>query len=207
MQDSENHRPRRRPEIIADDEQTIDTYSPYGEHSLDETLPQNGLILTVITGIVGAIVSVVLPLLITLANASSYREVARLKDNTPLSLAWTVTGLSCLNLFIPIVVCVLAGVILGKLVVRRKLAAYAGGIIGAATYLLPTIFNYIPGFPTQVVSWAPTATATTMGIVLLVVLTIVYGLVGALLALLGSQPVTKNHPSYLAKKAAIDESE
>lgn len=207
MQDSEKHHPRHRRELIADDGQAIDAYDAYEEQSLNDTLPRNGFMLALITGIVGALVSAGLPLIITLANTPSYREVARLKDHTPLSLAWTVAGLGCLNLFIPIVVCILAGVLLGKLVVRRKLAMYAGGIIGAATFLIPTILNYIPGFPTQVVSGTPTATATAMGIILLVVLTIVYGLVGALLALLGSRPVTKNHPYYLTKKAAVAEDE
>ncbi|BCL81614.1 hypothetical protein ccbrp13_40790 [Ktedonobacteria bacterium brp13] len=209
MQDSEKHNSYDRskpgaadrlqlPSTNDDDAlHTID--AAYADDMLTNARPHNKTPFALLLGLAGGVVSALIPLVVTLANSGVYQAGAREGNNMSSNLAWTITGLFCLNSLIAMVIFTLTGYLVGRLVVSRLLAFCAGAIAGAIYFILPTLLQYIPGFPGRVTS-ATTMSTASSGLVADVIITIAIALLGALLALLGGYIATNKHPYYLAKR-------
>ena len=174
------------------------SFTPYDDQDDAPALPRHKTGPAILTGVIGGVVSALFPLAITLANAGLYQEAVREGNNMTVAVASTITGLSCLNSFVAMIIAGLVGFIAGKIAVRRMLAFYAGAIVGALYFILPTFLQYIPGVPGHVMDSTGTS-FTIAGIGLDLVVLVIFALLGALLALLGGYVATSKHPYYLAR--------
>ena len=179
-----------------------DSYDPVEEGAEDALqLPEHGGRTALIVGIVGGLVSALLPVIIVLLAQGLYAEAGRLGDKMPYSLAQTIFLLNCLGLLLNMAVAFGAGYITGRLVVRRGLGFYAGALVGAITYIVNTLMNWIPGYPARLPSSAgsapvQTTTGVLIGSLILLVSLIVYALVGGLMGRTGAAAATNKHPYY-----------
>lgn len=170
------------------------------------SLPKNGLQYALGIGIGAGLLTAILGVLITLLNASTFQEAARLQEKMPLSIAQTIAGLNCLSYFLALLVCFAAGYVAGKVAVRRLFGFYAGALAGALTYLGGIVTQYIPNYPGHIAS-SSTAGAVAGGIFFLITLLLIYAAVGGLMGLWGARTVTRRHPYYLARQQEEDERE
>jgi hypothetical protein len=169
-------------------------------------LPQHKTTPVLLIGLVGGVISALIPLAITLANAGVYQQGVREGNNMSLAVASTITTLSCLDSLIAMVICGLTGFVVGKIAVRRMLAFYAGAITGALYFIIPTLLQYIPGFPGHITGTVKLS-LTVNGILIDLVLLLGSAVLGALLALLGGYIATSKHPYYHASYARRDQDE
>lgn len=169
-------------------------------------LPKNGLQYALGVGIGAGLLTAIIGVLITVLNASTFQDAARLQDKMPLSIAQTIAGLNCLSYFLTLLVCFAAGYIVGRVAVRRLFGFYAGALAGAITYLGGIVTQYIPNYPGHIAS-SSTAGAVAGGIFFLIILLLIYAVIGGLMGLWGAWTVTRKHPYYLARRQEEDEIE
>jgi hypothetical protein len=193
---------------------------PDSDYSLDEhereddqqalpdfpSLPENGLQYALGIGIGAGLLTAIISVLITVLNASTFQEAARLQEKMPLSVAQTIAGLNCLSYFLALVVCFAAGYVTGRLAVRRLFGFYAGALAGAITYLGGIVTEYVPNYPGHIAS-SSTAGAVAGGILFLIILLLIYAAIGGLMGLWGAATATRRHPYYLARRQEADERE
>ncbi len=163
-------------------------------------LARNGLQYALGIGILGGFLAALIGVLITLSNASTFREAAFLQDKMPFNMASTIAGLNCLSYFLVLLVCFATGYMVGRVAVLRTFSFYAGALAGAISYLGGALTQYIPDYPGHIASTS-SAGAVTGGIFFLIILLIVYAIIGGLMGLWGGWTVTRKHPYYLAKQA------
>lgn len=208
MQESERQYPKRKrasrqPEHISDSDYDRDEREERWQEP-PAPLPRNGLQYALGIGIGGGLLTAIFSIAITVLNASTFQEAARLQDKMPFSVAQTITGLNCLSYFLALLVCFAVGYIVGKVAVRRLFGFYAGALSGAITYLGGIVTQYIPNYPGHIAS-SSTAGAVAGGILFLLVVLLVYAAIGGLLGLWGAWTVTRRHPYYLAQQEDKDE--
>ncbi len=203
MQESEKHYPRRKRERLG--------HVPdkgKGENEREESwqatpsLPGNGLQYALGIGVAGGLLTAIISVLITLLNASTFQEAARLQEKMSFNVASTIAGLNCLSYFLALLVCFATGYIVGKVAVRRLFGFYAGALAGAITYLGGIVTQYIPNYPGHIAS---TSTAVAGGIFFLLILLLIYAAIGGLMGLWGAWTVTRKHPYYLVRQEDGDE--
>ncbi|HEX4205318.1 MAG TPA: hypothetical protein VHZ51_14220 [Ktedonobacteraceae bacterium] len=199
MQDPEQQYPRRQ----ADDDRE---QNPYNEHEESQISaepapaapasggPARAITIGIVAGIVGALVSIG----ITLANSSTYQQVAQQGTKAPLSLDYIELGLTCIGIVISLLVCYFAGFITGHSTrrqlgfitghsTRRQLGFYAGAAAGVVIFLGGFVTNWIPNYPGKLASQASTTTATfSGGIIISLIFLLVYLFVGGLIGLWGA---------------------
>ncbi|MBX5451574.1 YrzE family protein [Thermogemmatispora sp.] len=162
-------------------------------------LPRGRLVPTLIIGGVAGLLCAVENIAIVLFNASLFANAERLASQNAYQLAVSITTLCGLVIFISLVICAVAGFIVGKVAVRRSFGFLAGFVAGLLYYLGAVFLpNSIPGFPTN----APaTGNATFGGVVGGIVVTIIFmlllGLLEGLAALFGAWLATRRHPYYV----------
>lgn len=188
-------------DTVGDDDLMNDEDDIYAERV---ALPPHKTSLALLIGLIGGVINALIPLAITLANAGVYQQGVREGNNMSLAVASTITALFCLNSLIAMVICGLTGFVVGKIAVRRMLAFYAGAITGALYFILPTLLQYIPGFPGHVTGTAKLSLAAN-GILTDLVLLLGSAGIAALLALLGGYIATSRHPYYHANYARHDQ--
>lgn len=193
MQNSEKHYPDRRDAHSADDDEETDNYG-------DEIAAGGGLkalLIGLIAGIVGALVSVIIAFL----GSPVYQQAAREAKNLSLNLAYAELGLACLSFFISLLVCFFAGFIAGKRVVLRKFGFYAGALAVIVIYLCQFLTRYIPNYPGNLTSQGSTnAAAFSGGLIVSLVFLLILTFIGGLMGLWGAARATHNHPYYLRRE-------
>ncbi|MBA2677862.1 MAG: hypothetical protein H0U76_05645 [Ktedonobacteraceae bacterium] len=211
MQESEKQYPARKraSERVPDSDYDLDNDERENDRRAPlapPLLPKNGLQYALGIGIGAGLLTAIIGVLITLLNASTFQDAARLQEKMPLSVAQTIAGLNCLSYFLALLVCFGAGYLAGRVAVRRLFGFYAGALAGAITYLGGIVTQYIPNYPGHIAS-ASTAGAVAGGIFFLITLLLIYAAIGGLMGLWGARTVTRKHPYYLARRHEEDERE
>lgn len=160
-------------------------------------LPSNGLLYALIVGGLAGLVAAFLHIAITFINAPLYHEATRLADKMSSSMAETIAGLGCLNVFIDLALSFIVGYIVGRMVVLRRYGVLAGALFGAITYLAGFIVQYLPNYPGKIVSnTSPSSGVVFAGILTSIIVLLVYSAMAALMALWGAWAATRKHPYY-----------
>jgi hypothetical protein len=163
--------------------------------------PHNGLIPTLIIGCIGGIIALAIPIAIVLFNSSLFNAAADAasQNRTGLSyqMAVSILGWQCSGVFIDLLIAFAVGMIVGKIVVKRRLGFLAGAITGAIVYLGLFLAQYIPGYPGVITTdargpWLP-------GVLTALVLFLLWSGVGGLMSLLGARITTGRHPHYYSQ--------
>jgi hypothetical protein len=174
-------------------------------------LPRNRLTNAVITGIIAGFLCIAQSIIITFVNAPTYKayaatyaatkhatgsNLAQLQA-TANALALTITGYALLTFVISMIILLIAGFILGKIVVERRLAFLAGFIAGILDYGLSFITRYIPSYPgNSTVAMSNSSTVIVSSVFIVIILFLVWGVIGGLVALLGAWIASRKHPYY-----------
>ena len=165
------------------------------------TLPPNRLKNSLLSGVIAGVLCIGQSIIITLANAPTYHAYETTKDATVKNaLAFTIFGYGIMTFFISMLICLGTGFIVGRMVVKRRLAFLAGFVAGILVYVVSFFINYIPNYPGSNVSSGSSGGgvgAATGGIFLVIVFVIVWGVVGGLVSLVGGWLATRRHPYYM----------
>ncbi|GER84802.1 hypothetical protein KTAU_34380 [Thermogemmatispora aurantia] len=169
------------------------------EEPSEPELPRGRLLPTLIVGVVAGILCAAANIALVLLNAPLFANAERLASQNAYQLAISITTLCGLVIFISLVICAVAGFIVGKLAVQRSLG-FLAGLVAGVLYYLGAIFlpRYIPGFPSN----APASGNVTLGgviggIVVTIVFMLLLGLLEGLAALFGAWLATRRHPYYV----------
>lgn len=174
-------------------------------------LPRGRLVNAVIAGIIAGFLCIAQSIIITFVNAPTYKaydtaaaaakhatgsNLAQLKA-TESAIAFTTFGFALLTFVISMIILLIVGFILGKIVVERRLAFLAGFIAGILDYSLGFITRYIPGYPgNSTVAASNSSTVIVSSVFIVIILFLVWGVIGGLVALLGAWIASRKHPYY-----------
>src|SRR5439155_16544572 len=142
-----------------------------------------GPLYALIFGAAAGIVSVILNISITLANLPTFQLVALEGDKVSYNTALAVTGLQCLNFLVTLSICLVAGYLVGRFTVQRRLGFYAGILAGIIIYLSTFIINFIPNYPGKF----------TPDIVTAIVFLCIWSFIGGMMSLLGAWIATRRY--------------
>lgn len=168
------------------------------EYELAEIqLPSQSLFSTLIIGVLGGLLATAISVAITFMNASLFHEASQQGDKMLLSTAQTITELGCFEVFIDLLLCFVAGYIMGRIAVLRRQGLLVGALAGAITALGGFIVHSLPNYPDKIVSTAPSSSgAMVIGLLAAVLFVLIYSAIGALTALWGAWTATRKHPYY-----------
>ncbi|GCE11247.1 hypothetical protein [Tengunoibacter tsumagoiensis] len=200
MQDSEQRYPRRDSAHNSDQQNLNDgTF-------VETDIPASGWPMTLIIAIGGGLLAVVISIILTYANASTYQEAARLGGNMPYNTAVVLLWLAVIGYVLELLFSFFAGFFVGKMVVRRRFGFYAGLIVGAISYLGYILAHQIPGYPDSLGFTAPagSSSAITGALLYLLVVFLIRALIAGLVGLWGSWSATRKHP-YYRRRTIIEE--
>src|SRR6266516_4275057 len=161
-------------------------------------LPRGVLRKTLLIGVVAGVLAALQGIIFTLANASLYHTVSTIpQDKLTLSLAEAVFGLVCLTFFISILIYFIAGFIIGKVAVERRIGFIGGFMAGAVTSILGFVVQQIPGYPNA------RSTGLSGGLIGLggslitsLIFLAILGAIAGLMSLIGAWLATRRHPYY-----------
>lgn len=170
------------------------------EETITPELPRNRLKNAVIAGLIAGVLFSIENIIIVFANTANYQQAATFTAaKLPYSLALTLVGIACLTFFIGLLICLLAGFIIGKVAVQRRLGFLTGFIAGIVTYGISFLLNYIPNYPGHLSSSSPgTASVVVGGIFVILLFFLIWGIVAGLISLFGTWLATRHHPYYVA---------
>lgn len=158
----------------------------------------------ILCGIGAGLLSVLLNVGITLFNAPTYQRVVTQGSKVQVGLAYTLVGLQCVNFLLTLLICFIAGLIVGRVTLQRRLGFYAGAIAGLITYLASFVVRYIPNYPGNVAASTTGTTQVVSGIVVTIVFLCIWGFIGGLVGRWGAATGTRHLPVY-AKAEVEDE--
>lgn len=189
-------------EVSAEKELPLRHRSPPPVQQYEEkntpTLSGNRIKNAVIGGIIAGVLCVIQDILITVANASVFNAIT---PNISYDLALHILSLRALVSVISLLIYLIAGFIIGRVVVQRRLAFLAGFVAGVITYGSGLILNYIPSYPGNSGVSSTGATGNVGGvigaIVILLIFFVVVVTIAGLLSLLGAWFATRRHPYYV----------
>ncbi len=201
MQDFEKQYPQRRHSNGHRRSSNNDsTYNKVSDGGMSDTLlPPNGLRYALIIGGLAGLLSILQSVVVTLVNSSTFQQAA--KDTSVKQLTGSetlVAGLGCLTFVVSLLICVVAGYIVGKVAVQRRLGFYAGALSGGITYLASFLVRYLPDYPDHLASTTTSGVGMVAGGLLVsLILLLVWSIIGGLLSLWGTWIATRKHPYYV----------
>ena len=161
-------------------------------------LPEGRLRKALTIGAIAGVLCTLVNVIIVLVNASTYQKYNPNLHTVNNALGFAIFGFWALYSFISLLICLIAGFIIGRVAIERRLGFATGFIAGVIYYAAIFLITYIPGYPDHYVSTTPaSAGAVTGGIIFALVLLIVYGVIGGILGRLGAGLATRKHPYYL----------
>lgn len=188
MQNSEKHFSDRRVHNAHEDEET---------GSYTNELPTRGTITALLIGLIAGIVGALISVIIAFLGSPIYQQAAREAKNLSLNIAYAELGLSCLSFLIGLLICFFAGFSAGKRVVLRKFGFYAGALAEIVIYLCQFLARYIPNYPGNLASQGATnAAAFSGGLVVSLIILLILAFMGGLMGLWGAARATRYHPYY-----------
>lgn len=152
-------------------------------------------------GVGAGLLSVLLSVGITLLNSPTYQRVAAEGSKVQTGLAYLLVGLQCVSFLLTLLICFLAGLLVGRTTLQRRLGFYAGAIAGLITYLASFVVRYIPNYPGNIAASATGATQVASGIVVTIVFLCIWGFIGGLIGLWGAGNGIRHHPTSAKAEA------
>ena len=169
----------------------------------DPTTPQlprgharKALIVGVVLGVLVSLQGIIL----TLINASIYKEAAKytLTNNMPLGLASTLAGIFFLGLGISILIYLIGGLVIGRISVHRRWAFIAGFVGGVVSSIVGALLKLIPAYPNAGnTGFSGGLLGIGGGFAALLISTIILGALAGLVCLFGGWLMTRHHPYYV----------
>jgi uncharacterized BrkB/YihY/UPF0761 family membrane protein len=150
-------------------------------------------------GLLGVIVNVGL----TLLNAPSYQQAAAEGSKVTTGLAYTLLGLQCVSFLLTLLICFIAGFLVGRATWQRSLGFYAGALAGLITYLASFVVRYIPNYPGNIATNTTGASQVAGGIVVTLVFLCIWCFIGGLIGLWGASTGTRRSPVQTEAEAEI----
>ena len=147
-------------------------------------------------GILVAIINVVF----TLVNAPLYQKAASYaKDPThmPLNVASSIFWIFVLEGIISLIVYFIAGFIIGKVAVARRLGFFGGFVASALSLIIGYIVGQVPNYPGSLNTGFSNPLKAGGGIIAALIFLIIAGLVGGLMGWLGARLASRRHPYYV----------
>ncbi|HEY6287480.1 MAG TPA: YrzE family protein [Ktedonobacteraceae bacterium] len=175
------------------------------QESVSPQLPQNRFTKALIVGIVAGLLCAIQSVVITLVNSSTYQTyvTSGTQQTVQNAVALTLFGLACLTFSISMLICFIAGFVIGKVAVLRRMGFLTGFIAGAIIYSLSFLLNYIPGYPTHLTSSGVRGlVGVGSGILVSLIFLLVWGVIGGLASLAGAWLATRKHPYYYASQGS-----
>lgn len=195
MEDAERYDRRSLHNGLIEDEDDIE------EQAEEYTLPANRLMTTLVISVISGIIIIGFNIGFYLLNGSTFDTIAKAGNKVSDDVALNGLGLQCLNYSISLILCMIAGYVLGRIVVQRRLGFLLGVIAGLIGYIVSIATNYIPNFPGRQTT-SPVASANSpIGIVaVLIVGLAMWTLIFGLFSLLGAWIATRRHPYYARRE-------
>ncbi len=154
------------------------------------------LSVSLVAGMLVAIISIVF----TLVNAPLYQQAAsyaKHPNQMPLNVASSIFGLFVLTGVIGLIIYFIAGFIIGRVAVARRLGFYGGFVASAIAQIIGYIVEQIPNYPGSLnTGFGSNPLKAGGGIVAALIFLVVAGLIGGLLGWLGARIATRRHPHY-----------
>ncbi len=155
------------------------------------------LSISLVAGIVVAIVNIVF----TLVNAPLYQRAASLAKGNPtqlpLNLASSIVWIFVLTGIISLIIYFIAGFIIGRVAVARRLGFFGGFVASAISLIIGYIAGQIPNYPGSLnTGFSSNPLKAGGGIIVALIFLIIAGLIGGLLSWLGARLATRHHPYY-----------
>ena len=169
------------------------------EEDFTPALPPNRLKNALIGGVIAGVLCSVVSIIIAYINTGNYQQAGKYSANTvPVSLAFTLLGVACLTFFISLLICFIAGFVIGKVAVQRRYGFLTGFIAGIVTYGFSFLLNFIPSYPGHLAgSGINNAGVVVGGLAVILILFLIWGVVGGLVSLFGTWFATRRHPYYV----------
>lgn len=159
-------------------------------------LPQRRLSYAVTAGAIAGVLAALITIVIISVNAGTFHAASlqiaadRLTVKTALALAaWEI-----LTFVLSLLVAVCLGLIMGRIVVRRRLGFLAGALAGAIFDLILFLASLIPAYAGNLT----VTTITTGSLVISFLVLCLWSLGGGLVSLFGTWIMTVRHPHYLS---------
>src|ERR1700694_1442530 len=111
-------------------------------------IPPGHIKKTLIIGLVAGIIAALQVIIFTFANASLYQNAANASNANSLTLgvASTIVGIFCLTSFISLVIYFVAGFIIGRVAIERRMGFLGGFVAGAVAYAIGFFIQYFSGY-------------------------------------------------------------
>jgi hypothetical protein len=156
---------------------------------------RKALIIGIVLGVLVSLQGVIL----TLINASVYKEAAKYMTSAmPLGLASTLVGIFFLGLAISTLIYLIGGLIIGRVSVHRRWAFIGGFVGGVVSSILGALLKFIPGYPNAGnTGFSGGLLGMGGGLAALLISTIILGVLAGLVCLLGGWLMTRRHPYYV----------
>ena len=155
------------------------------------------LSISLVAGILVAIINVVF----TLVNAPLYQQAASYASHPnqmPLNVASAIFGIFLITSVIGLIIYFIAGFIIGRVAVARRLGFYAGFLASVISLIIGYIIQQIPNYPGSLNTGFSNPLKAGGGIIAALIFLIIAGLIGGLLSWLGARLATRRHPYYYA---------
>ena len=161
------------------------------------------LSISLVAGILVAIITVVF----TLVNAPLYQRAASLAKSNPtqlpLDVASSIVWIFVLTGIISLIIYFIAGFIIGRVAVARRLGFFGGFLASAIAQIIGYIIGQIPNYPGSLnTGFSSNPLKAGGGLIVALVFLVLAGLIGGLLSWLGARLATRRHPYYYAGQDA-----
>ncbi|HLZ80469.1 MAG TPA: hypothetical protein VKP04_02470 [Ktedonobacteraceae bacterium] len=157
-------------------------------------LPQGRLKNALIAGVIAGILCTAQSIAITLVNASTYQAYDTAKQATiKNALALTIAGYGALTFIISMLILLVAGFIIGKVSVQRRLGFLTGFVAGSINYAGSFVTRQIPSYPGN----HYVAGVILSDILVSLVFLVIWGIIGGLVSLLGAWIASRRDPYYV----------
>lgn len=164
-------------------------------------LPRGHFSKALIIGAIAGALAALQGIIFTLANASLYHTVSTTpQDKLTLSLAEAVFGLVCLTFFISVLIYFIAGFVIGKVAVARRMGFIGGFVAGAVTSILGFVVQQIPGYPNaRATGFSGGLIGLGGGLITSLIFLAILGAIAGLVSLAGAWLATRRHPYYYVR--------
>jgi MFS family permease len=202
--------PRKRTKNpFASDAGTVPASSPrrrpvqQRQKAIQPGLPPGGTRKTLSISLGAGILVAIVNIVFTLVNAPLYQQAARYaKDPThmPLNVASSIFWIFVLEGIISLIVYLIAGFIIGRVAVARRLGFFGGFVASAISLIIGYIAGQIPNYPGSLNTGFSNPLKAGGGIIAALIFLIIAGLIGGLLGWLGARLATRRHPFYYVEQ-------
>jgi len=200
--------PRQTKNPFASDDDAVSTSSPgrrttyQRQAPMQPALPAGGgrkmFSVSLVAGILVALINV----LFTLVNAPLYQQAASYAKNPtqmPLNVASSIFWISVITGVISLIVYFIAGFIIGRVAVARRLGFYGGFLASAIALIIGYIIRQIPNYPGSInTGFSGNPLQAGGGLIAALIFLVIAGLFGGLFGWLGARLATRHHPNYYA---------